>query len=202
MCGVDAAEGGTGHVPLSRTGPGPDAGVTNSSATAPATSVAAQSLLARLDDPATARALHSLLDNAELLAMLATMTDGVLRRGEVLTGNLADGLAELRTAAASAGVRMPDGTSGLAALGPLAADVLPGLRALAASDLVRPGTVSALDTMAGAVAEGLAPQAAAQRRPGLRGLAARLRDRDVARGLDTLLDVAAALGRRRAGTAG
>jgi uncharacterized protein YjgD (DUF1641 family) len=73
---------------------------------------------------------------------------------------------------------------------------------LAASDLVRPGTVSALDTMAGAVAEGLAPQAAAQRRPGLRGLAARLRDRDVARGLDTLLDVAAALGRRRAGTAG
>ena len=159
---------------------------------APARSAAAESLLARLDDPRTAGALHDLLDHAELLALAALMADGLLKRGETITGNLADGLADLRREL-TAGAPQDD----LRDLAASLRDALPALRALLASDLVRPATVTGLATITGALGEGLDE---ARRSPsstlGVRGLLAQLRDPATLRGLGMLLAVARALGRR------
>lgn len=156
----------------------------------------ADSLLARLDEPRTAAALHDLLDNAELLAMLATMAEGLLRRSETLTGNLVASLAEVRSSSGLAdldGLRETAAQAG--ALLPLLPQVTPALTSLLESRLAQPATISALGTLAGAVAEGLAAPAS-DRKPGALGLLGALKDPETARGLDVLLGVARALGRR------
>lgn len=160
-------------------------------------SAAAESLLARLDDPRTASALHQLLDNAELLAMLAGMLDGLIRRGETVSANLASGLVEARTAAASAGVNAGEGratAAELAALLPAMRAALPGLQTLLSSRLLEPQTVGALETLSGAVVQGM--RAAPAEKSGLRGLLASLRDPETASGIQTLLAMAKAVGRR------
>ena len=156
----------------------------------------AESLLARLDEPRTAAALHDLLDNAELLAMLATMAEGLLRRSETLTGNLVASLAEVRSSSGLAdldGLRETAAQAG--ALLPLLPQVTPALTSLLESRLAQPATINAVGTLAGAVAEGLAAPASG-RKPGALGLLGALKDPDTARGLEVLLGVARALGRR------
>ena len=156
----------------------------------------ADSLLARLDEPRTAAALHDLLDNAELLAMLATMAEGLLRRSETLTGNLVASLAEVRTSSGLADLDgLRESAAQLGALLPLLTALTPALTSLLDSKLAEPTTIDALGTLAGAVAEGLAAPAVA-RKPGALGLLGVLKDPDTARGLDVLLGVARALGRR------
>ncbi|MGD9960694.1 DUF1641 domain-containing protein [Nocardioides sp.] len=65
---------------------------------APSREEAAQAQLsARLNDPAVAGALTSLLDHAELLAVLVEGLDGFVARTEVIGDNLAGSFSELRT---------------------------------------------------------------------------------------------------------
>ena len=156
----------------------------------------AESLLARLDEPRTAAALHDLLDNAELLAMLATMAEGLLRRSETLTGNLVASLAEVRSSSGLADLEgLRESAAQVGALLPLLSQVTPALTSLLGSGLSEPRTIDALGNLAGAVAEGLAAPASG-RKPGALGLLGALKDPDTARGLDVLLGVARALGRR------
>lgn len=159
----------------------------------------ADSLLERLDDPTTAAALHDLLDNAELLALLAGMVDGLVRRSETIADNLAEGLADVRTAATAAagGGSVRAAAADLGSLVAALPAALPALRALLESRLVAPETVRTLDALSGALVEGLA-EPPASRRSGVRSLLADLRDPDTSRGLATLLRVARALGRRTA----
>jgi len=60
---------------------------------------AQQALADRLNDPAVANALSSLLDHADLLALLVVGLDGFIARTEVIGDNLVDGIDELRGAA-------------------------------------------------------------------------------------------------------
>lgn len=83
----------------------------------------AQALLDRLNEPHTAAALHQLLDHAELLAYGVGALDGLARRGEELTDNVAASLDELR------GSLPPGAGAQLAQLSRLAAQ-LPALIAL------------------------------------------------------------------------
>ncbi|NOK80951.1 MAG: DUF1641 domain-containing protein [Chloroflexi bacterium AL-W] len=64
----------------------------------------AQQLLDRLNDPHTANALHKLLDNAELLAFSVSAVDGFIRRGDRISSNVAESVADLKAA-------LPDNTS-------------------------------------------------------------------------------------------
>ncbi len=64
----------------------------------PPRSASPEALLERLSDPRTAEALHQLLDHAELLAYSAGALDGLLRRGETITDNVAASLEEVRQA--------------------------------------------------------------------------------------------------------
>jgi len=124
-------------------------------------------LLARLADPQIARAVSTLLDNADVLAFLAVGLDGILSRGEVIADSLADGISELRGAAGAAG------------------------------PLVDPGTVRVLSRLAGALTEGLAAAEARPSGPvGALALLRALKDEEVARGLGFLIQVARVLGRQ------
>ncbi len=141
----------------------------------------AAGLLARLDDPATAAALHQLLDHAQLIAFAAGSADGLLRRSETITDNLVSGLSEFRTAsAASLGPTgdLRDGAGELAALLPALVRAAPTLRVL-------------LDSVSSGVEEAGEPLT----RQGLRALVADLRGLDVRHGLRVVLGVARALGR-------
>ena len=58
----------------------------------------AEQLLDRLNEPRTAAALNSLLDNAELLAFSVSAVDGLIRRGDRLASNVAESVADLKSA--------------------------------------------------------------------------------------------------------
>ncbi len=158
-------------------------------------SAAATSLLLRLDDPRTAAALHDLLDNAELLAMLTTMVDELFRRGETITGNIASGIAEVVRDSAG----QIDLTATLGELGGLMESfrtLRPTLDALQRSSLAAPATISTFDTLATALVDGVQEARPPAHKPGVRALLAELRDPDTYRGLSMLLSVARALGRK------
>ncbi len=147
-------------------------------------------LLRRLEDPKTAGALHDLLDHAEALALVVTMVDEVLHRGDVLTGNLASTIGEFRSSF----------TPGNLDVGGVAKDLrnlLPMLQALQSSSLLQPAMLAAVDTVGLALSEGLADaKVTPARKPGVRTLLADLRDPDTFRGVTALLCIARALGRR------
>jgi hypothetical protein len=160
-------------------------------------------LLARLADPQIARAVSTLLDNADVLAFLAVGLGGFLSRGEVIADSLAGGITELRGAAGAAAagslpkVDLPALAAGLSALsGPVVA-AAPALGALLSGPLGDPHTVVTLSRLAGAVAEG---RDAAEAQPvgpvGALALLRALKDEEVARGLGFLIQVAKALGRQ------
>jgi len=101
---------------------------------------AAQAALsARLNDPAVADALASLLDRAELLAVLVEGLDQFISRSEVIGDNLLGGISELRTAVASNTALKDSGVDlkALAEAGASLAAVLPQ---------AAPGMVAAVET--------------------------------------------------------
>jgi uncharacterized protein YjgD (DUF1641 family) len=55
----------------------------------------AQALAERLAEPRTAAAINTLLDHADLLALLVSGLDGLVSRGDTITDSLADGVSEL-----------------------------------------------------------------------------------------------------------
>lgn len=157
-------------------------------------------LLARLEQPRVAEAVNVLLDNADVLAFLVVALDGFLNRGEVIADSLAEGITELRGAAAGAGplagIDLKGLAGSLAALsGPVVA-AAPALGRLLTGPLAEPATVRALTRVAAALAEGEQRSAAGPAGPsGVIGLLRLLRDEEVSRGLGYLVEVARALGR-------
>ncbi|NJN18981.1 MAG: DUF1641 domain-containing protein [Oscillochloris sp.] len=114
-----------------------------------------QQLVARLEEPRTAAALHSLLDNAELLAFSVSAVDGLIRRGDRITSNLAQSVSDIKSA-------LPEDTSvytqhvpRLVAQTPQLADLLERLLPLADSPefqrtltlLGKPETMRALNSL-------------------------------------------------------
>lgn len=59
-------------------------------------------LAARHNDPAVAGSLSSLLDHADLIALLVASLDGFIARSEVIGDSLVDGISELREVAVDA----------------------------------------------------------------------------------------------------
>lgn len=72
--------------------------MTSSNGATPQRSASLEALLDRLNEPRTVEALHQLLDHAELLAYSAGALDGLIRRGETITDNVATSLDEIRQA--------------------------------------------------------------------------------------------------------
>jgi hypothetical protein len=152
----------------------------------------ADALRARLDDPEVAAALLTLLDNAELLALVVQSLDGLLRRADVISDNVETGLADVRALAESARFLI-EPTRKLAEKAPGLADAA---SALLDSGMLNREVVTLLGQFATAL---LAGNEAARRNrttvSGLRGTLSVLRDPEVGRGLGLLVEVARALGR-------
>lgn len=147
----------------------------------------------RLDDPATAAALVTLLDHAELLSTLVVGLSGFVERGEVIMDSLADGVREYKSSRPAG-----PGAPSLAELGEVArelADAGPALRQVLSSPMVRPETIQLLGAFSAAATEGAATARADGTRIGALGALRSLRDPEVQRGLGVLTEIARALGR-------
>ncbi len=164
----------------------------------------------RLDDPAVAESLNSLLDHADLLAVLVTGLDGFIRRGDQISDSLASAVDELRGASLTANVPGLDGirselgsvdlralAASLASLASALVAATPALNKILHSPLVDPDAADLLVELGQAVVEGKAAAAADPGGPkGLFGLWRVSKDRDINRGMGFLVHVARAFGRQ------
>lgn len=153
----------------------------------------ADTLRARLDDPQVAAALNTILDNADVLALAVLSVDGLLRRGDVIADNLADGLNDVRAIARSAAfLREPTRR-----LAEEATDIADAAEALLDSGMLNKEVVTLLGQLAISIVEGT--EAAERNRTTVNGvlpLLRALKDPDVGKGLGVAIEVARALGRR------
>ncbi len=152
----------------------------------------AEALRARLDDPAVAAALNSLLDNIDVLALAAESISGLLQRGDTITDSLASGLRELGGVRSTASF-LAEPTKRLVNEAPEIADAA---TALLDSGMLRREVVEQLGRFAGAAVEGV--QNAERNGTQLKGIRSTLhvlKDPDVAKGMGLLIEVARSIGK-------
>lgn len=149
----------------------------------------AEALEARLNEPQVAASLNSLLDHADLLALVVVALDGFLSRGDVIADTLAEAVGELRAASVTNPLAGVD-VKGLVAS---AKDAAPAVQKLL-GQVTDPGVVDVFGHLTGAVAEAQRIHAPAP--TGVLALLRALKDPDTAAGLGFLLQVATSFGRR------
>ncbi|MBX9638194.1 MAG: DUF1641 domain-containing protein [Mycobacterium pseudokansasii] len=169
----------------------------------------ADALRDRLDDPQIASSLNSLLDHADLLAILVASIDGFLRRGDEIGESLAAAVGELNLSSLSAqsipgaeslkDVDLPGLAASLASLSGAVVGATPALNTMLTSRLTDPEAAEVLALLGQALVEG---KAAAEADPGgpkgIFGMWRVTKDKDVQRGLGLVVQVARAFGRRLA----
>lgn len=155
----------------------------------------AERLIERLAEPRTAAALHTLLDNIELLAVMANGLDGLARKGEVIGDTLGEVLHEVRAAGQATGLDLRTTSQQLATLIPTLADASPAINRILESPIVEPEPIAVLSEAAEALVKGLQAAQQNQTKVGLRGLLKATKDEDVQRGLGFLIEVAKVFGR-------
>lgn len=170
----------------------------------------ADQLRDRLDDPAVAASLNSLLDHADLLAVLVTGLDGLVRRGDQISDSLSSAVDELRGASFTANLPGLDQVkselgsidvqslaASLASLASAMVAATPALNKILQSPLVDPEAADVLAELGQALVEGKAAAAADPGGPkGLFGLWRVSKDRDINRGLGFLVQVARSFGKQ------
>lgn len=155
-------------------------------------------VLERVNDPAVAASLLTLLDNAELLATLVRGLSDLLQRGDTIMDSVATGVTELRAAGRADRTAAPAPTPAeLAALAAALTRSTPVITAVLDSSMVSDDTVALLSLVSESASEGAArARQDGTRVSGLRGALRALRDPDVGRGLGLMVEIARALGRR------
>ncbi len=156
-------------------------------------------LVDRLSDPSVASALHRLLDNAELFAVILAGLDGVARKGEVIGDTLSEVLNEVRAAGRATGLDLSATTKQLAVLIPALAEATPAITRVVESPIVQPEPIAVLSEAAEALVKGLQAAQQNETKVGLRGLLKAMKDDDVQRGIGFVIEVARVFGRDLAG---
>ena len=151
-------------------------------------------LVDRLSEPQTAAALHTLLDNIELIAVIIGGIDGLARKGEVIGDTLAEVLHEVRAAGKATGLDLRETTQQLSTLIPTLADASPAINRILASPIVEPEPIEVLSEAAVSLVKGLQAARANQTKVGMRGLYKATKDEDVQRGLGFIIEVAKVFG--------
>jgi len=161
------------------------------------------SIRERLDDPKVAEALNTLLDHAELLAVLVTGLDGFVRRGDTISNSLSSAVSDFKGASLAGAVPGGESLKGLdvqglaASLGTLSTALVGATHAintLLKSRLTDPQAADVLAKLGDAVVDAKTANAAAPK--GMLGLWKVSKDPDVGRGLGFLIQVARSFGRR------
>lgn len=162
----------------------------------PARTEPADAIAERLNDPAVAASLVTLLDNADLISTLVLGLSGLIARSETIMDSVVDGLEDFR---ASNGFR-PAGAPSLADLSTVTSELVeaaPALRSVLNSAMTRPETIALLAMMSEAATEGVERARANDTRvKGALGAMRTLKEPEVQRGLGMMIEVARALGRR------
>lgn len=170
----------------------------------------ADQVRAKLDDPRVAASLNDLLDHADLLAILISGLDGLVRRSDVISENLTAAIGELKGDANGASLsRSIPGIESLksvdlagladsfATLSGKVIEATPTLNSLLGSSLTDPQAAEVLSQLAAAVVEAKTATARSPQQPrGIFGILKTAKDPDVARGLGFMLGVAKAFGRQ------
>lgn len=162
-------------------------------------------LIARLDDPQIASSISLILDHADLLATLVAGLDGLLRRADVISDNVAAGVAEIRDAASTNGrpslptVDLTAASDAVTRLSAAAIDATPAIDRLLHSPLTDVRTAEVLADIGEALLAGRQAAAADPRGPkGIFALMRVAKDPDVSRGLGFMIHIARAFGQRLA----
>lgn len=156
-------------------------------------------LVDRLSDPHVAAALHRLLDNVELFAVILSGLDGVARKGEVIGDTLSEVLEEVRAAGRATGLDVGTTSRQLATLIPALAEATPAITRVIESPIVQPEPIAVLSEAAEALVKGLQAAQQNQTKVGMAGLLKAMRDDDVQRGIGFVIEVARVFGRDLAG---
>ncbi len=166
----------------------------------------ADSLRERLDDPEVAASLNNLLDHADLLAILVTGLDEMIRRGDEISESLASAVDELKGAAKPGAipgleslrsVDLQAVAASLASLSGALVNAAPALNTVLTSRLTDPEAAEVLAQLGQAVIDGKAAAKADPGGPkGVFGLWRLTRDKDIVRGMGFMIQVARAFGRR------
>ena len=165
---------------------------------------------AKLDDPRVADSLNDLLEHADLLAILVSGLDGLVRRSDTISDSLTSAIGEAKgdVAGASLTASIPGidalksiDLAGLAqsfaTLSDKVVDATPALNSLLSSRLTDPQATEVLAQLGEALVEAKTANAQGAHGPkGLFGILKAAKDPDVARGLGFLLQVAKAFGRQ------
>lgn len=155
-------------------------------------------VMERLNDPAIAASLVTLLDNAELLSTLVLGLSGFIERSDVVMDAIAGSVAEFKASGgplsdASELAMLREAASvarQVAASAPLLAQILD-------SSMARPETVQLLSEVSDAATEGVARARADDTRvTGAFAALKTLKDPEVQRGLGVLVEISRSLGRR------
>ena len=158
-----------------------------------------EAVVERMNDPAVAASLVTLLDNAELLSTLVLGLSGFVARGDTIMDAVAEGVNDFKTSGGADGAaELPSVSDMTAAAGQLAASA-PFLADVLGSAIARPETIELLATLSEAATEGAAnAQVNETTVAGIRGAVRAFRDPDVQRGLGLLVEIARSLGRKMA----
>ncbi|MGZ8801880.1 MAG: DUF1641 domain-containing protein [Mycobacterium sp.] len=159
----------------------------------------------RLDDPRVAEALNTLLDHADLLAVLVGGLDGFVRRSDDIANNLTSAIGELKGAeaqfpgaAALKDVNLTELANSLAMLTGGLVRATPAINTLMKSSLADERAAEVLVALGDALVSARSAAPAPPR--GLRGMWKTLRgaakDPDVGRGVVYLVEVARIFGRK------
>lgn len=152
----------------------------------------------RLNDPAVAASMVTLLDNSELLSTLVLGLAGFMERGDMIMDAVAEGVNDAKAARAEStgNAELPSITE-LTALAGQLGDASPLLGQLLDSPIARPETIGVLALLSEAASEGVEN---AQRNntevSGAFGALRALKDPEVAKGLGVFLEIAKSLGKR------
>ena len=152
-------------------------------------------LVDRLSEPQTAAALHLLLDNVELMAVMISGLDGLARKGELIGDTLAEVLAQARAAGQATGLDVRATTQQLATLIPTLAEASPAINRILESPILEPEPIAVLSEAAEALVAGLQAAQANQTRLSLWGMWKASKDENVQRGLGFVVEVAKVFGK-------
>lgn len=155
-------------------------------------------VLERLNDPAVAASLVTLLDNAELLSTLVLGLTSLLERGDTIMDSVSTGVNELKTVSTNGDSRLdlptPAEVTGLVSA---LAKSTPVITEVLDSSMVSSETVELLSLVSAAASEGAAQARRSKASvTGLRATLRALKDPEVGRGLGLLIEISKALGRR------
>ncbi len=148
----------------------------------------------RINEPATAAALVTLLDNAELLSTLVLALGGFVARGEIIMDAVADSVQEFKSGADTSA--LPSATE-VGAMANQLSEAAPVLNRVMSSSMVAPETIDLLSMLSDAAGEGIANAKANETKVGgIRDSLRLLKDPEVQRGMGAMVEIARAIGRR------